>query len=420
VSARRALVGALLAALSLACAEPDPPERIVLIVIDTLRRDALSAYGGAARTPNIARLAAQGKAMRHATSSYYQTSMSMGALFTGRTPSIESGERAQTLRWNANNWCGMARFGDGDEPCLPFEVGTLGETMRRQGYWTLGVASNPLTFEPAGFERGFNEWVEVQAGDAMAFMAFNPRTLPKWCQQRDGSKVNAAVFEALERRPNDHFFLYVHYMDVHDWFDGRVPYLETVEAVDAAVGRLLDHLEERGLLEGTAILLTGDHGEVLDEVHGLPTNPRHIGNPAFEQVLGVPLVVKGIEVEDDADAPIRTEDLLGLLARTAGAPQPRAGDLDPGELFVTELGWQTYRSGRFKSFWRRSDASVFLVDLEADPGELRDVSAEHPEIVAKHRSRIAALTRDLAAREASDAPIGSDDLDRLRALGYAR
>jgi arylsulfatase A-like enzyme len=402
----------------LGCSEPESPERIVLIVIDTLRRDHLSPYGGRARTPNLARLAEEGMALQHAVSSFYQTSMSMGALFTGLTPSIESGDRAKTLRWNQSNWCGMARFGPGDGPCLPFEVGTLGETMRRQGYWSLGVASNPLTFAPAGFERGFHEWVEVQAANSLAFMAFNERTLPKWCEQRDGSRVNAALFKALARRPHDHFFLYVHYMDVHDWFDRRVPYIETVEAVDATVGRLLDHLEERGLLEGTAILLTGDHGEVLGEEHGLPTNPRHLGNPAFEQVLDVPLIVRGFEVQDRADRPLRSQDILGVLARTAGLMPPRDDDLEPGELFLTELSWQTYRSGGFKSFWRRSDTSVFLVDLEADPAELYDVSAGHPEIVAQHHSRIETLSGDLAARQASDAPIGSDDLERLRVLGY--
>jgi arylsulfatase A-like enzyme len=401
------------------CTAPEPPERIVLIVIDTLRRDHLSPYGGQARTPNLARLAGEGRVLQHAVSSFYQTSMSMGALFTGRTPSIESGERAETLRWNASNWCGMARFGPGAGPCLPMEVGTLGETMRRQGYWTVGVASNPLTFAPAGFERGFHRWTEVQASESLAFMAFNKRTLPTWCEQRDGSRVNAAVFEALAKRPHDRFFLYVHYMDVHDWFDRGVSYLETVEAADAAIGKLLDHLEERQLLEGTAILVTGDHGEVLGEEHGLPTKPRHLGNPAFEQVLDVPLIVRGIDVDDRVDRPIRSQDILGVLARSVGTQVPQDGDLEPDELFVTELSWQTYRSGRFKSFWRRSDTSVFLVDLESDPGELRDVSVAHPEIVAQHRARIETLSRDLGTQRASDSPIGSDDLERLRVLGYA-
>ena len=74
-----------------ACVRP-VPERIVLIVIDTLRRDALSCYGGSTPTPNIDGLAAQGQLFSNALGSFHQTTMSMGAMFTGRTPSLESGK----------------------------------------------------------------------------------------------------------------------------------------------------------------------------------------------------------------------------------------------------------------------------------------------------------------------------------------
>ena len=129
---------------------PQSAERVVLIVIDTLRRDQMSLYGGPAPTPRMEEFARSGVALDTAVSSFHQTSMSMGALFTGRTPSLESGSPERPLTWNASNWCGMARFAsDGDEACLPFDVDTLGEWMRRHGYWSAGIASNPLTFRPA-------------------------------------------------------------------------------------------------------------------------------------------------------------------------------------------------------------------------------------------------------------------------------
>ena len=143
--------GWLLAALVLtgtACTRPapvaPPPQNILLIVVDTLRRDHVSAYADLARTPNMDRLAEGGQVARGAVSSFHQTTMSMSALFTGRTPSLEwaDGER---LEWNGKTWCGLTRFaqGPGDD-CIPSSLPTLAEGMRGLGYRTIGVVANEL------------------------------------------------------------------------------------------------------------------------------------------------------------------------------------------------------------------------------------------------------------------------------------
>jgi arylsulfatase A-like enzyme len=169
--AKRDPLASALAALALcgvgaACGAggDDPPERIVLVVVDTLRRDHLSCYGGAVETPHIDGLAQRGRVFADALASFHQTSMSMAALFTGRTPSLESGAAGATLPWSGRTWCGMARFASSLEPggpCLPRSLPTLGEAMREAGYETLGVSSNEFLFRPAGFARGFDAWVEV-------------------------------------------------------------------------------------------------------------------------------------------------------------------------------------------------------------------------------------------------------------------
>ena len=146
----------------------EPPERIILLIVDTMRRDHVSAYtvtapavspgdskkseqaarSPLAKTPNIDRLANTGQVFRNAVSAFHATtmSMSMSALFTGLTPSIESGTRNRSLKWNTFASRGMSRFSvpGKDQGCVPQSLETLAEDLQGAGYWTLDVVSNEL------------------------------------------------------------------------------------------------------------------------------------------------------------------------------------------------------------------------------------------------------------------------------------
>jgi arylsulfatase A-like enzyme len=410
----------VLVALSAAggCGGSEAPERIVLILVDTLRRDHLSPYGGGARTPNVERLARLGRMYDNAYSSFHMTSMSMAAIFSGHTPALSSGDPARSIAWNSPNWCGLARFGVGEGgACFPEDMALLGEVMRDRGYTTIGVTSNALLFSPAGFSRGFDQWIEVPERRRGNRLGRRAQSWREASAERSATAVGAAVAAALAHRKSDHFFLYVHYMDVHDWAALKVPYRDAVEAVDRGIGDLLDLLEREGLLEGAVVILTSDHGESLDEPHLVPTTPRHIGNPSFEPVLAVPLIVSGGELPHDGPL-IRSEDLFRILLRLAGGvPQP-ASDLLPDELFLTEMAYRTYRRGRWKSYSGRFDGTFRLVDVAADPGERRDVTSENPAVAKSHRERVDALTARLAAPDAPHHEVDEEQLERLRSLGY--
>jgi arylsulfatase A-like enzyme len=161
-----ALWSSVLFASQTACAPAsESHERVILIVVDTLRRDHVWPYDPEAATPNIRRIAEKGRVFFNAQASFHQTTMSMAALFTGRTPSLETDARTRTLPWNGRNWCGLARFaGDEDDSCLPLGVATLAEDMRAEGLWTIGIASNVFLYRPAGFDRGFDDWVQLGGG----------------------------------------------------------------------------------------------------------------------------------------------------------------------------------------------------------------------------------------------------------------
>jgi arylsulfatase A-like enzyme len=397
---------------------------VVLIVVDTLRRDHLSVYGGKVATPNLDALAARGQAFENAVASFHQTSMSMAAMFTGRTPSIESGDPTETLPWNSSTWCGLARYAGAQpgETCIPRGVTTVAEQLREAGFFTIGVASNQFLYEPSGFGRGFDDWTEVDerrpvAGPESREGVQDPARSRYW------RRVNQAALEAVERAPRGRAFLYVHYVDVHDYWMLGKSYADMVRIQDHALGLLLEGLEARGFLEDAVVVFTSDHGERLGEDHAfpgeLPNNYGHYGNPSWEEMLRVPLIVAPA-VFPDTTRLVRTQDVYRLLLEIAGLAAPEAAASGADELFVGESDYRTYRQGRWKSTFRRSDGKAFLYDLEADPAERRDLSQEKPLLVLSHRRRVNELSQALQTQQAPVQELSEDDEARLRALGYLR
>ena len=388
------------------------PRHLVLIVVDTLRRDHVSAYGGRVATPNIDRLAARGQRFTNVLASFHQTSMSMGALFTGRTPSLESGHRADPLHWNGRHWCGLARFAVGeDKACLPQTLATLPEAMREAAYRTAAVVSNEFLYRPAGFDRGFDEWIEVaESPTGTADGGFAAK------RARAAAHVNRAVGTVLDRAASAPLFLYVHYMDAHDW-DLHGSYAEAVAVQDRGIGVLLDELSRRGVLDAARVVLTSDHGEALGERHALPGTHGHVGDPSFEPLLEIPLIVAP-PVAIEPSRFLRTEDLFRLLRRWAGLSGGRGRDLERDELYLSEASYQTYRQGRWKSMRRRASGALHLFDLDADPGEERNVALRHPDVARGHVRRLGEIERTLAASGARATTLSGSDAARLRVLGY--
>ena len=408
----------------LGCADAEPPEfpqRIVFIVVDTLRSDHLSVYGSDLATPNVAALAERGQVFSNVFASFHQTSMSMSAMMTGRTPSIESGDPTEPLPWNSSTWCGMARFSAGaGDTCIPRSLTTLAQSLQQAGWWTMGIVSNQFLYEPSGFGRGFERWVEVDERTPVAGAA-SRKGVEDPVHSRDWEEVNRAAFAAVEAVPKQRrSFLYVHYIDVHDYRFLGLSYAKGVERMDEGLGQLLTGLEERGFLEQAVVVLTSDHGERLGEEHNfpgeLPNNFGHYGNPSFDELLRIPLLIAPPLFEDTTRL-LRTQDFYGLLQEIAGLEALAPSDTKPDEIFVGEMFYRTYQTGRWKTTLRRKDGRASLYDREADPDELHDLAAEKPLRVLAHRQRVNALTRLLAA-VAPTQELSDQDRQRLRALGY--
>jgi len=398
--------------------ESSGPSRIIFIVVDTLRADKNGSSGATSFTPHMDRLTREGQEFREARSAFHFTSMSMASMFTGLVPSFETGEDNGSLPTTSETYCGMARFRTPeDSACLPGQLDTLAESMRSAGYWTLGVVGNPLLFDPYGFSQGFDQWIEVGTIPGGLFRTGSQST---HAEERAGDRINSAIYAALDQRPSDHFFLYAHYLDVHDWLLRRHGYKHGVEVFDVFLGELLSDLERRKLLEGAVIILTSDHGEALGEIHVREPQPLHFGNPSYDPVLRVPLIVRPAHFEDSS-LPIRGRDMKRLILSLLDPREQgeRVRFVPESENYFSEQKYQILQLGRWKSFWSRDGSHRFLVDLRNDPAETRDVAEANPEILAAHRSRVDVLAEELSADPRSlFQDLSDEDRARLGILGY--
>ena len=153
----------------------------------------------------------------------------------------------------------------------------------------------------------------------------------------------------------------------------------------------------------------------------MKTTRTHMGNPSYESVLEIPLIVSPAYFPDPTRF-VRTQDLYGMIAELAGVPEARPAGrhvLDDDELFLTERAFLTYRRGRYKSmFHRRQMRRWALFDLEADPGETVNLMSSEREVGVAHLERAQQLADQLSSSAPRDETFTQEDRARLRALGY--
>ena len=425
--------------------EADPPRNLIVVSIDTLRADGLGCYGNPRPTsPAIDGLAAAGVVFDDASAPSPWTKPSHASLLTGLFPS-------------RNGAVSM-------ESAIRDEVPHLASWLGDRGFETAAVV-NSQWLSSHGLERGFRHFEAIEYVQG----------------RREGSPVSEAAVRWLESRNRESpFFLMVHYMDVHsdyaslpryeqmfvEPYDGeftgetrqlyrvaeralqpderdlrhlRNLYDAGVRQLDDQIGKLLEYLRGEGLLDDSILVITSDHGEEFFE-HG---NVIH-GFTQFQEVVRVPLIFHGPGVAAGGrDAtPASLIDVMPTALGLLGVPSP--AEIDGVSLFganpvsddrllfyeadvtfpppgpgpVPPGPHRAVRQGRFK-FHLRTDVNGYLLhDLDEDPAELRNVAADHPEVVAGLREILEDYLAE--APESRERKLTEEELDRLRSLGYVR
>ena len=276
-------------------------QNVLLVTIDTLRADALSSYGGAARTPNLDRLAEHGARFTFAHAHAVVTLPSHTSILSGQMPYVHG------MRDNSG-----FRVKPG--------TATLATRLKALGFATGAfVGGFPVT-RRFGLDPGFDEYDDQMPETKGAIEISMPER-----------PANVVVSRALDwmGRQHNRFFAWVHLFDPHSPYKppqefasqyGTQPYHGEVAWVDRALGSLFDRLSTAS--RPTLVIVTADHGESLGE-HGELTH----GMFAYEATLRVPLIVAVVRPGIDApsrgrviDTPVRHIDIAPTILDTVGAP----------------------------------------------------------------------------------------------------
>lgn len=437
------------------------PPNVVLISLDTLGRDYLGPdETGRSLTPNLDRLRGESFVFDRAYAQYPSTLGSHSSLFSGLYPGHHR------------------RFDRLSEPLV-----SLVGPFARSGWLAAGVTENAFVGSSFGFATAFDEYDDGASrarGDAPRTF----RRAQDWLEQRGVNErffLFVHTYEVHEPyRPRDQQSRAMADSlspgDTRLWDDGeqyrmmrkhpnreRLPRKDVerlealhkgeIEYLDRALADFLRTLDRLGLAENTIVVLFSDHGEEF-----LMDGPLGHGVTLRNKVLRVPLYFRWPArlAAGASSNPVEVADILPTLLDLAGLPIPAPLDgssllpqmapgvandpsdhawaelvLDAGECTVegrvlspctfrgeTLIGsrWKLFRSGK-----KESTRIIKLFDLESDPAELEDVSAEHPEIVER---MVVEMDRRAAGEPARAGAVGGE-LDevtrrRLEALGYVQ
>ena len=277
------------AGLLLACSStPELPRGVLLITMDTWRADHLDAR----ITPEAWRLAEKGTRFTRAYTPIGLTTAAHASLFTGLLPPRHG------LR--GNNHHGYT---------LEESFTTLAESFSGQGWETGAFVSGWPAGPSGGMGQGFDTFSGPPHGERPT-----PETLEEaraWLAEREGP-----------------WLMWVHANEPHGPYeppelDARLLGAEGEKAAYAAevhaADRILGPLVQEVLAAGSHVVLTADHGEVLDEEACHWQHERS----SSEHVLRVPMVLAGpavaAETRDDIAG---LHDLFPTLHHLAGLVDP--------------------------------------------------------------------------------------------------
>jgi choline-sulfatase len=424
-------------------AQLDPLKRtnVILITIDTLRADHVGCYGAqTVKTPTLDALAHDGVVFERAISQVPLTWPSHAVILTGTYP-FQNGVQDFT-----------------GQP-LAQQFRTVTQAFQKAGYATGAVVSAFVLDRSWGLARGFDFY-----DDAFSAQAFEQKDTGLVDRRAAESVAHAITWLKKTQLPHhdrDHdrhshghgpFFLWLHLYDPHSPYDPPEPYRSEyrdhlydgeIAYADHELGDLMSWLKQNQLYDSSLIVALSDHGESLGE-HG---EDEH-GFFVYNATVHVPLIVKppvgsGIGAGRRRE-PVETTTVAPTLLQLAGvkdAMDPIHAQFQARALFpvnskaslavkepaysetfypFSSFGWSPLHALESDRFHFIEAPKPELYDLDADPGETRNLAAEQPATVEVLQGKMRALLahNPFAHEESSAGNLSPDAQEKLRALGY--
>jgi choline-sulfatase len=401
LEAMRWLIG-IAASVGLVAAQESTP--VILISIDTLRADHLSAYGSRKiQTPNIDSFAQQGTIFTDVNSQIPLTLPSHTSLFTSTYP-FENG-----VEENAE--------------VVPAGAVTLAAVLRSRGYRTAAFVGSNILDRSCGLDQGFEEYDSPFGGARV---------------RRDGALVLRAANGWLNAHRDQPVFVFIHLFDLHTPYTlapakgsnepESAGYDTELAYVDQILGRFRQSLIDNGWWKKSLVVVFADHGESLGD-HGELSHGYFI----YESTLHVPLIIHwpagghpervnepaGLidiapTILDALHLPaVPSFDGISLLSNGARATYSES-------VYARDtFRWAALRSLRMGN-WKYIEAPhPELFDLEKDPGEQSNLIRANEAVAATMRAE---LSRLMAKHPRTTPPPSQDSSEATKkamgSLGY--
>ena len=415
------ILGLILASLGLAACSQAPPS-IVVVTLDTLRTDHVGAYGREpSLTPHLDRLAAEGLVHDAAFTTMPTTGPAHLSLFTGLYPSEHGATRNAV-------------------PISPQHASRdAAAKLREQGYETGAFVTSWLAGRGATGLEGFTTYDEPQTllrpGDdavdsALAWLDRNPqRPALLWVHLYDAHAPYGDIGEKGRSFPVDD--------QLYGWLDDErfasgelsqqlsARYARGVSSADAALGRLLEGLRERG--EEPLVIVAADHGESLDEHRASRGYGFDHGEFLDEEAVRIPLVIAGPGVVPGRSAGAASlRDLYTTLLAAGGAADAEAvpegrrdlrrADDTARVVAVERRSFDTEVPALVEAHAAgASDGSAWVV--VAPSGEITNIAGAASDELLAHAQARARAAADAARKTPPN--FDPETVEALRQLGYA-
>ncbi len=415
------------------------PSQILLISVDTLRNDAVGAFGGAVATPHLDHFATESEMwVRHYAAASW-TKPSHASLLTGFYPDTH---RALGLE-------------QAIDPGLP----TLAERFRDAGHETAALVFDCTWLSPRwGFGKGFDSYrvsrwrAARQAGAAARWVLDNrdrdfffflhtfephsdfkllPYEAPGLTQQTIAERFGVRGFGCRAGRCASQLVNGLHSGDVpleeRDAEILRASYDEGVRYVDRALGELFDSLRTAGVWDRMLVVVTSDHGEAFGERRQFGHNSLH------EEIVRVPLMIKWPRGERAGEIDVTPRSAVDVAPTLLGFAGLDVGGLPGRDLRTPQSEAAVFTGTMAKAVIAGDDKGIFagdlpprIYDLSRDPGEEDATPVASPAqlrvlraLLREHRQQSLELWRVFGSRaETENVVLSESERERLRAFGY--